>query len=297
MAAKRGSNLRWDDLRLLLAVARAGSFLAAGRELGVATSTLSRRLAQLESALREPLVERRSDGVRLTESGARLAQTAGELDLTVRAQLRDLPSARRELEGTIRVTAGDGFTDFAVDAVVAFRALHPRVAFELVIDPNALDLVRREADAAIRTGHGRESSLIYRTLGDLPYSLWAAPDYLARRGAPRRATDLDRHEFLGLAAPLDRTPAMRWLRAHGIERFTLLATSFGTLLAATRAGLGIAALPDRMAADLVRVLPRLRPDPLIVYWVTHPDARRLPHVRAFGDLVAQRFAGPEAPAS
>jgi DNA-binding transcriptional LysR family regulator len=290
MAAKRSPSLQWDDLRLLLAVARTGSFLAAGRGLGLATSTLSRRIARLESAVREPLLERRSDGVRLTASGARLAETAGELDLAVRARVRDLPAGRRELEGTIRLTAGDGFTGFAVDAVAAFRAVHPRVAFELVIDAHPLDLVRREADVAIRTGHGRESSLIYRTLGELPYSLWASQGYVARRGSPRRSGDVSNHDWLGLGTPLDRTPAMRWLRSLGIDRFALLATSFGTLLAAAKAGLGVTALPDRFAAGLVRVMPRARPAPLAVYWVTHPDARRLPHVRAFGDLVVDRFA-------
>src|SRR5262245_35249235 len=295
MYANRTGDVRWDDLRLLLAVARTGSFLAAGRELEAATSTLSRRLARLEAVLGAPLLERRNDGVRLTEVGGRLAETAAELDLAVSARLRDLPTSARILEGTIRGTAGDGFTGFVVETIAAFAERHPGVSFELVIEGRALDLVHREADVAIRTGHGREGSLIYRTLGRLAYGLWASRDYTERRGLPRTLAQLPGHSLLGFAAPLDRLPVMRWLRAAGVRRFTLRATSFAPLLAAAHAGLGIAPLPEILGDGLVRVLPRAALDPLTVYLVTHPAARRLPHVRAFVDVVARRFVRGAAP--
>jgi DNA-binding transcriptional LysR family regulator len=284
-----GGDLHWDDLRLLLAVARGGSLLAAGRQIDAATSTLSRRLTRLERRAGTPLLERRSDGARLTEAGRRLAEVAEDLDLRLGARLRDLPSATRALEGTIRVTAGDGFAEVLIAAIADFVERHPGVAFEAAIETRELDLGRREADLAIRTGGRREPSLIYRSLGTLGYGLYASPDYLARRGAPRSERDLAKHDVIGFAGPAERLPIVRWLRDRGVARFTFRATSYGAFLLAARAGLGIAALPGAVADGLRRVLSRAHPTPLPVALVCHPDARRLPHVRAFADHLARRF--------
>lgn len=280
---------RWDDLRLLLAVARAGSFLAAGRELGVATSTLSRRLGTLERAVGTPLLERRSDGSRLTDAGRRLAATAQDVELALGARLRELPGPRGVLAGVVRVTAGDGFADFLAEAIAGFGERHPGVSFDVVIENRPVDLPKREADVGIRTLHGREGTLVYGKLGVLAYGLYAAPAYVARRGAPRTLRDLARHPCLGLAAPFERVGWMRWFRANGVGRYAFRSTSFGAILAAARAGVGIAALPDRMATGLARVLPRARPDPLPVWVASHVDARRQPAVRAFVDHLAARF--------
>lgn len=290
MSAKQGDpGVRWDDLRLLLAAARAGSFLAAGRALGLATSTLSRGLGRLEAAVGATLVERRADGVRLTEAGRRLRETAEELELRLGARMRELPAGALGLEGTIRISAGDGFVEFLSEVVADFAWRHPEVSFELAIESRPADLARREADLALRTHHGREASLVYQTLGALPYGLYASGAYLERHGTPRSLAALARHRFVGFAPPLATLPPMRWLRRHGVTRFPVRATSFGAQLAAARAGAGIALLPDRLAAGLERVLPRARPEPLNVYLVSHPDARRLAHVRAFGDALRQRF--------
>lgn len=290
MKAKHGeADVRWDDLRLLLAAARAGSFLAAGRALGLATSTLSRGLGRLEHAVGARLVERRADGVRVTDAGRRLLETAEELELRLGARVRELPAGASGLEGTIRVSAGDGFADFLAETTAAFVERHPGVSVELAIESRAADLARREADVALRTHHGREASLVYQTLGSLPYGLYAADAYLQRHGTPRTLGALARHRFVGFAPPLARHPAIRWLRRHGATRFPVRTTSFGAQLAATRAGAGIAPLPDRLAEGLVRVLPRARLDPLTVHLASHPDARRLAHVRAFEEALRQRF--------
>jgi DNA-binding transcriptional LysR family regulator len=290
MSAKHGDpGVRWDDLRLLLAAARAGSFLAAGRALGVATSTLSRGLGRLEDAVGTTLLERRADGVRPTAAGRRLLETAEELELRLGARVRELPADASGLEGTIRISAGDGFVDFLADVVAAFLEGHPGVSFELAIESRPVDLARREADLALRTRHGREASLVYQTLGVLPYGLYASSAYLHRHGAPRSLAALARHRFVGFAPPLAKLPAMQWLRRHGATQFPVRATSFGAQLAAARAGVGIAIVPDRLADGLERVLPRARPEPLTVYLAGHPDARRLAHVRAFSDALRLRF--------
>jgi len=87
---------------------------------------------------------------------------------------------------------------------------------------------------------------------------------------------------------------MRWLARHGVTRFAMRSASFVALLAAVREGVAIAALPERIGRDLVRVLPRARPDPLPVWVALHPDARRLPAVRAFADHLAETFRAEAA---
>jgi DNA-binding transcriptional LysR family regulator len=280
---------RWDDLRLLLTVARSGSFLAAARELDTATSTVSRRLGDFERHTGTRLLERRRDGARLTEAGHRLVAVAEEIELRLGAQVRDLRAATHTLAGTIRVTAGDGFADVLVATIASFRAEHPAVAFEVALDDRPIDLTRRAADLAIRTGTRREPALVYRRLGELPYGLYASERYAARRRLPRRERDLAAHDVLGFLGPAEQLPIMRWLRARGVARFAFRANGFTAFLAATRAGLGIAALPVMLGDGLVRVLPRARPAPLPVALVLHPETRRLPHVRAFADQVAARF--------
>jgi len=282
-------DLRWDDLRLLLAAARSGSFLAAGRSLGVATSTLSRGLARLEAAVGTRLLERRSDGVRATEAGRRLCDTAEALELQLGARVRELPARAREIAGTIRISATDVFADFLAETCAEFVERHPAVSFEVAFERRSVDLSRREADLALRFGPARESALVYQALGELPSGLYASAAYLHRHGVPRSLSALGRHRFVGFAPPLADVPLMRWLRRHGARRFAVRVTTFGALVAAARAGAGIAVLPDRIAESLERVLPRARPDPMKVHLVAHPDVRRLPHVRAFSDALRARF--------
>mgnify|MGYP002401412735 CR=1 FL=1 len=286
--------MRWDDLRLLLAAARAGSFLAAGRKLGIATSTLSRGVARLEAATGTRLVERRSNGIALTEPGRRLVDTAEDLELQLGARVRELPAGAREIAGTIRISAGDLFTDALAEAIAAFTASHPAVSFELAIEQRQVDLGRREADLAVRTGRAREPALVYQPLGTLSYGLYAARSYLERHAAPRSVATLSKHRFVGFAPPLADLPSMRWLRRHGVRHFSVRVTTVGALLAATRAGSGIAVVPDHLAGDLGRVLPRVRMEPVTIQLVAHPDVRRLAHVRAFATMLRTRFSGGTA---
>src|SRR6266542_3810388 len=188
MGAKRydeGGGLRWDDLRLLVTVVEQRSFLAAGRQLGLATSTLSRRLSALERETGHKLLERRHDGVRPTEAGQAVAEAARELDDRLAARLRALPGAGGALAGTVRLSCGDGFTAVVVEALTAFRRLHAGVTVELAVEPRLVDVAAGQADLALRTARTTEASLVYQQLGALAFGLYAAPEYLRVRGVPR----------------------------------------------------------------------------------------------------------------
>jgi len=284
----------WSDLQLLVAVRASGSMLRAATRLGLAASTVGRRLTGLERAIGATVVDRGPQGIRLTPAGEALAGCGAEVELSIARTLRELPRPGTALTGTVRISAGHGFADPIVAAVRAMTLRHPRVRFELALDDRPVDLARREADVAVRTVHQREHTLVYRKLGALAYGLYAAPSYLADRGAPRQLADLADHDWVGFAPPLDRLAANHWLKARVTAPPCLTASTFAGLVAAAQAGLGIAVLPAASSAGLAAVLPLAELPELPVWLVVHRDARALPHVAAFsrvlGDELRSRLA-------
>jgi DNA-binding transcriptional LysR family regulator len=283
----------WSDLQLLVAVRTAGSMLRAARRLGLAASTVSRRMTSLEHAAGVPLVERGTEGVRMTPAGDALAACGAELETGVARALRELPRPGVAVTGTVRVSAGDGFADAIAAAAAACAAKHPGIRFELAFEDRVVNLVRREADVAVRTIHAGETSLVYRKVRLLDYGLFADVRYLAARGAPRRLGELARHDWVGFTPPLDRIPSQGWLRARTAKSPRLTASTFTGLLAAARAGVGLAALPVLSSGGLVPVLPGSDLPALPIWVVSHRDARRLPHVSAFAQaLISELGSAP-----
>ena len=161
--------MNWDDLRLLLAVARRGSFLRAGEALGMAASTLSRRITQLEAGIGAALVERGADGTRLTARGAALVQAAQDFE----SALTPKPETTG-LSGRVRVTAGEGFVGPVTDAASAFTRLHPGCTVDFTVTPDLVKISQGASDVAIRTLHQGEPSLIYQRLPDVSVGICAA---------------------------------------------------------------------------------------------------------------------------
>jgi len=130
---------------------RAGTLAAAAAQLGIDASTVHRRLAQLERAMGTRLLERRGRGTALTAAGERLVEHASRVEDEVLAVQRDVLGRDVALAGTIRVTTADDLGSRLLPRhVAAFRRLHPAITIELVLDNRVLDLVRGEADIAIR---------------------------------------------------------------------------------------------------------------------------------------------------
>jgi DNA-binding transcriptional LysR family regulator len=282
--------VEWSDLQLLVAVRTAGSMLGAATRLGLAASTVGRRITALERATGAAIVERGPYGIRLTPAGDALAGCGAEVELAIARALRELPRPGAALTGTIRISSGDGFADSIVAAVRTMTELHPRVRFELALDDRPVDLARHEADIAVRTVQQRESTLIYRKLGALAYGLYADERYLAARGQPRGLAELAGHAWVGFAPPLDRLAANRWLRARIVAPPVLVASTFAGLLAAARAGLGLAVIPVVSSAGLAAVFPQADVPALPVWLVVHRDARELPHVAEFTAVLRDELA-------
>lgn len=274
--------LNWDDLRLLLAVSRRGSFLQAGEMLGVAASTLSRRITQFERAIGEPLLERGVDGVRLTPKGMVLAETAKSLERELHG---DTSHPAKGLSGSLAVSAGDGFVSLIADVAARFLSTHPACHVDFLVESSLIKVARGAADIAIRTVHLGEPSLIYRRLASLQFGIYASREYAEmQRDYPHDVGMID------LLPPLDQLPHLRAARAIGFSRTCMRVSSFSAQLAAVETGVGAAVLPKIMAAGLDEPFGRYDLPLLDVYMVTRPQALHQPHIRAFTDMLTAAFA-------
>ncbi|WP_053152459.1 LysR family transcriptional regulator [Pseudomonas sp. Pf153] len=278
------SQANWDDLRLLLAVSRRGSFLQAGQLLGIAASTVSRRLTQLEAALGEPLVERGVEGCWLTSRGQSLVDVALAAEAGLRRQtFASLPGRQAELSGSVLVSAGEGFSSSVLEAASRFTALHPRCSVELQLSAEFHKIVRGVADVAVRTAHLGEPSLIYKSIGRVAYGVFAQASYVERLPGLTPATAPP----IGLLPPLDMLPQMRAAKAAGLARAQISVNSFTAQLEAVRRGLGVGVLPRILARDLVEVFAQLPIPDLEVYLVSRPQALKQAHIKCFFGILEQ----------
>ncbi len=274
----------WDDLRLLLAVSRRGSFLQAGQLLGIAASTVSRRLTQLEGALGEPLVERGVEGCWLTPRGQSLVDVALAAEAGLRRQtVTGMSELHTELSGTVVVSAGEGFSSCVLEAASRFTSMHPRCSVELLITADFHKIVRGAADIAVRTAHLGEPSLIYRPIGRLVYGVFANASYLKRFSGVTPATAVN----IALLPPLDMLPQMCVAKAAGLERTQISVNSFAAQLESVRRGMGVAVLPRILAKDLIELFPDLQLPDMEVYLVTRPQALKQAHIKCFFVILEQ----------
>jgi DNA-binding transcriptional LysR family regulator len=295
---------RLSDAEVFAAVVRAGGFSAAAREQGLTQSALSRRVAALEARLGVRLLARSSRGIRLTDAGERFhggAQRAiAELDAAERA----VASRAGELRGSLRLHLPPAFGRRVVlPLALEFAAHQSGLALHVTFADRVVDLAAERADLAVRIGALRGAGLVRRRVGASRPVTCAAPSYLARRGTPRRPADLARHDalVLGIYAPRER-----WSFETGTDvrvHPRLVSNDVDALLAAAIAGLGIARLPDFVAADalrsgaLVALLERHRAPaaPIHAVW---PDRRQQPPAaRAFVELLAAALRERAGPAS
>jgi DNA-binding transcriptional LysR family regulator len=286
--------LCWDDLRTFLAVQRKGSYSAAARLLGVDPTTVGRRIDALEEALGGSLFQRSRNGLSPTDEATRLLLRAERIEAEVLASEREFQGSSNALEGTIRVTAGDGLlAALLVPALGELLSRNPGLRVELLGDARHFDLARREADVGLRLRRPTEPALVRRLLGRVPFRLFASDAYLARRGRPTSVEDLAEHDFIVYGTSLDRTPPMVWLLSHLQRPPRIRCTLTATVAAACAAGQGIAiTMPQVMHGlpGVTEVLPRV-PIPHRELWgVIHSDLRGNPRVKAVFEWAASAAA-------
>jgi DNA-binding transcriptional LysR family regulator len=261
------------DLNLVTAFVRVvedGSFTTAARQLGLPKSSVSRRVAALERALRVRLLQRSTRKLVLTEAGRLYFERArGALGGLAEAgsAVTDLSS---EIAGPIRFTAGGDNTGLLANLFAEFLTRYPKVQIDVVLTPRRVDLVAEGFDLALRAGPLVDSTLIARRLGRTELGLFASPAYLRKAGRPQRLADLAKHRFVLFGAPHERD-TLRLTGPDGEQSVKIsgpiVVHEMGFAADMISTGLGIGLLPDLYLGwikkgglraggrDLVRVLP------------------------------------------
>jgi len=291
----------WNELRLVLAVARAGGLIGAARALRIDHSTAFRRLQAIEARLGQPLFERLPGGsYEPTAVGERMAAAAERIEDEALALARDLAGRDPRLTGRLKVTSSETLAyRLLTPHLAAFRRAHPGIVIELTIDNRVLSLTRREADVALRPMRPKEGDLWGRKLADVAWTVYGTKDYLAIHGAPATPADLKAHALIGWEETAPEIKAAEWLAAQVPASAVVYRTSsLVNQLAAAKAGIGLTVLPCYLGdpePELIRALPVPVPDLTRELWiVTHADLKRTARVRAFFEVVGDGLAAERA---
>jgi DNA-binding transcriptional LysR family regulator len=281
----------WELYRSFLAVMREGSLSAAARALGMTQPSLGRHMRELESALGSALFARSPQGLAPTELAHELVPHAQAMASAAAALQRTASAGREEVSGTVRLTASEVIGGEVLPPILtAFRDRHPGIVIELVLSNQTTDLLRRDADIAVRMVQPTQEALVARHVGRLELGLFAHRRYLDMHGQPATLAELGDHALIGFDTEL---PYIRRLRPEGMpyarEHFALRTDSDLASLAALRAGFGIGFAQVNLARrdpHLVRLFAEELSLPLPTWVVMHEDLRQSLRVRRlFAHLV------------
>ncbi|KPW60237.1 Transcriptional regulator, LysR family protein [Pseudomonas caricapapayae] len=296
----------FQAMRVYVKVVESGSLTAAAQACSISTTMVGNHLRALEQRLGVSLLQRTTRRQRLTEFGTAYYERCLEVLGLVAESEQLAEQAHGDPTGTLRITAPLTFgSEVLAPALVEFSQRFPDVRLDLVLTNQRLDMIDNGFDVAIRLGNIPESSpLIARPLQDYTLTICAAPDYLARHGAPAHPEDLCAHNCLAFAYPAGdewRTAGTQW-RMTGPKGEVLVDVS-GSMVAntsaglyqAARAGMGVVMLPDALVqrdlqeGRLVALLPdyHLPRRPMNLLYVQ--DRYRLPKLRSFVEFATGRW--------
>jgi DNA-binding transcriptional LysR family regulator len=285
--------VHWDDLRVFLAVAQAGSLRRAARALRLGQPTLIRHLRQLEQSLGTRLFERTPDGHRLTKWGEHLLPMAQSMADTATAIDRRRMTFGDDAGGVVRVTAGEWVSRFLAPHLATAASLHRDLIVELDENHREPDLDRREADLYVRHGLPARGHLIRTGLGTIAAAIYGAKTLVAAQPAALNEARWRSCSWVAYDAPHEYFRSMAWLMEQlGDRPPRVRASRFSLQVEAIRAGAGLGILPC-FVGDADPSLSRLTPPIAELgadYWlVVHPDLRTVPRVRLLIDWVRAAF--------
>jgi DNA-binding transcriptional LysR family regulator len=286
----RAVKFDWNKARAFLVTAEEGSLSAAARALGMAQPTLGRQVDGLEQELGVVLFERVGRGLTLTPSGLELlehvrtmGEAAGRVSLVALGQ-------SQALEGSISISASETYATVLLPPIVAkLRTEEPGIQVEIVVANHASDLLRREADIAIRNFRPTEPDLIARKIGMADAVLYASPDYIAKLGHPKTPYDLKEAAFVNM----DRTGAMiKGLNTLGLglteDNFPLMTESYLVMWELVKQGAAVGILDAKIGdadPNVMRILPNLEPLSFPIWLVAHRELTTSRRIRRVYDFL------------
>ncbi len=288
----------WNQARAFLATMEEGSLSAAARALGHTQPTLSRQVAQLEQDL---------DVVLFQRIGRSLTPTQAAFDLLEQFQaMRDAAMGislgasgqSQAIEGQVSITATNFMATYVLPPVLKqLRAIAPGIEVEIIDSNEVRNLLRREADIAIRHGRPEQPELIAKLVNETAAHLYASPEFLKQVGDPQTPADLEHVDFIGFEHAERLLPV---LNGCGIpvarQNFKIVTSSGSVCLELVREGLGIGLMTKDMAErepGLVRVLPNFEPIPVPVWLVTHRELHTSRRIRLVFDLLSDALSPRE----
>nr|WP_321459981.1 LysR family transcriptional regulator [uncultured Cohaesibacter sp.] len=283
--------MNWDDVRIFLAVARAGQILQAARRLGLNHATVARRLTSLEEALQAKLLSRHTTGCSLTQEGESFLLAAERMETEMMSARAAIGSADTAISGVVRIGAPDGFgVAFLAPRLAPLLEQYPDLNLQLVPVPRSFSLDRREADIVVTVERPSQGRLVARKLVDYSLGFYASRSYIARHGAPEALEDFRQHRLIGFVEDLIYSPSLNYqaelMRGHQAQ---FECSSALGQTEAVRAGLGIGILHSFIAREddrLVEILPRQRINR--AYWVVyHESTRHLRRIKLVSDFLYQ----------
>ncbi|RLJ60430.1 LysR family transcriptional regulator [Litoreibacter meonggei] len=281
----------WNHVRAFLATVEEGSLSAAARATGQTQPTLGRQVAALEDAIGVTLFERAGRSLILTKSGAQLVdhvramgEAASRISLAASGQ-------SQSVEGLVRISASDVLSTYQLPPIIAqLRDTAPGIEIEVVSSNAISDLLRRDADIAVRHVRPEQPELIARKLADSDAYLYATPEYLARVGNPATLQNLKNANFIGYGAPDEMLPhfvAMGLPLIRANIRYHSQSGVVGWQMACQ--GLGVGVMSERVAAlspEVVRVLPDQTPVSFPTWLVSHRELITSSRIRLVFDHLA-----------
>jgi len=299
------ADIGWELYRSFLSVIKEGSLSGAARALGIAQPTVGRHIAALERSLALPLFTRSQTGLRPTEAALALQPHAQAMHAQAHALLRTAEGHGAGVRGTVRVSASEVVGVEVLPPIISrLQSAYPELRIELVVTNRIQNLLRREADLAVRMAKPEQGQLIARRVGQVELGLHARREYLAQHGTPRSLAALAAHRLIGFdeETPFLRAAARAW-PAWRREAFAFRCDSDVAQLAMIRAGGGIGFCQVALARRdprLVRVLQRQVRLPLETWVTMHEDLRGSNRCRVTFDALVQGLAehvrAGEAPA-
>jgi len=284
----------WNRMRAFLATAEEGSLTAAARSLGLTQPTLSRQISALEEELGLMLFERVGRGLELTAAGREMQHHVRDMGAAAdRVALAALGQSQ-SIEGEVRITASDLMSAVLLPrAISRIKTLAPNLVIDVIAANDVRDLMRREADIAVRHVRPEHPDLVARLICEANGYFYASKDYLAARGHPQSPRDLDQHDFISMG---DVSRMIDHLSHIGIDldrrQFQVGSENGVVGWALAQAGLGIVPMDEVVAQyspNMVKVLPQT----LIsfpVWLTTHREIHTSPKMRLVFDVLAEVLA-------
>ncbi|BAT61542.1 HTH-type transcriptional regulator GltC [Variibacter gotjawalensis] len=238
-------NLDWDDLRVFLHVARTGNLTQAARRLRIDPSTVSRRIAQLESSLGLAVFQRQRVGLKLSEIGESLLRHIETMESALVSFREQVGAEETSVGGTVRLATMEGIASlYLAERLGGLKKIAPELTIELITSSQTVHVNRREADLFLSFFKPPGQGLVSEKIGGFLLKLYASEEYLEAHGTPADAAALQEHVFVSYVEDLIQVDSVRWLRdVIEAPNVSFHSTSMIAQTTAAAGGLGIVLLP------------------------------------------------------